>query len=163
MKHLTLCPCGLSLPYLECCGLYLEGMAKPQTPEALMRSRYTAYTLARLDYIKRTMQAKAAFGFDEISSLNWAKSVHWLDLKVIKSYQENKNTGFVEFIARFLDNNIIKTIHELSEFKAIDGCWYYVDGKQIADAPMKIARNGLCPCGSKKKFKNCHMVVKSSK
>lgn len=161
--HPPLCPCGLSLSYIECCGLYLDGKGKPMTPEALMRSRYTAFTLARIDYIKQTMLAQAAVGFDEISALNWAKSVHWLDLNVIKSYEENQDRGFVEFIARFLDGNRIKSIHELSEFKAIDASWYYVDGKPIADAPMKIALNALCPCGSKRKFKNCHLVVKHSK
>ncbi len=154
------CPCGLAVPYLECCGLYLDRAAKPETPEALMRSRFTAYTMARIDYIKQTMRARAAYGYDEKSALHWAKSVHWLDLTVVRSYLEDNKTGFVEFIARFLDKNAIKTIHELSEFNTLEGSWYYVDGKTIEDAPIPIARNALCPCGSKRKFKNCHVVVK---
>ena len=46
-------PCQKYLPpapaaaprFATCCGPYLAGAAIPQTAEALMRSRYTAYTL----------------------------------------------------------------------------------------------------------------------
>lgn len=150
------CPCGSNLDYSSCCGLYHSNEAIPKTPEALMRSRYTAYTLANMDYIKKTMQGKPTVGFNEIEVAQWSKSILWLGLRIIKSYQDDENTGFVEFIASYLDNHFIKSIHEMSQFQAINGCWFYIDGKQVAESPIKIFRNASCPCGSKKKFKNCH-------
>jgi Uncharacterized protein conserved in bacteria len=42
-QQISACPCGSVLPFAECCGRYLAGVAAP-TAEALMRSRYTAFT-----------------------------------------------------------------------------------------------------------------------
>jgi SEC-C motif-containing protein len=125
------CPCGSKIIYSQCCGLYLNKQAKPSTPEALMRSRYTAYTLADIAYIKKTMREKALIGFDEKQAKQWASSVHWLGLEVIvkSMHPTNSSIGYVEFIAKYLDNHIIKTIHEISEFHCIAGEWFYVDGK----------------------------------
>ncbi len=39
-----LCPCGSNKPYTDCCARYVEGNKHAPTAEALMRSRYTAYT-----------------------------------------------------------------------------------------------------------------------
>ena len=53
------CPCGLNVDYGSCCGLYHSNKAIAKTPEALMQSRYMAYTLATYEgNIKRTMQAR---------------------------------------------------------------------------------------------------------
>ena len=38
-----LCPCGSGKEYGECCEPIIKGTALAQSPEALMRSRYTAY------------------------------------------------------------------------------------------------------------------------
>ena len=38
------CPCGSQKQYEQCCGPFLDGRAIAPTAEALMRSRYTAYT-----------------------------------------------------------------------------------------------------------------------
>jgi len=77
------------------------------------------------------MQGKPLMGFNEIEITHWAKSVQWLGLNVIKAHQDpaDKHTGFVEFIATFVDKGAIQTIHEISQFKLINGCWFYVDGK----------------------------------
>ena len=84
----------------------------------------------------------------------------WINLEVIKSSMDSSEIGFVEFIARFSEQNQVKTIHELSEFHKENGCWFYISGvhKQGLDkiSKPKTARNGPCPCGSGKKFKNCH-------
>lgn len=157
VNHLThTCPCGQALPYELCCAIYLEGKDKPKVPEALMRSRYTAYSMGNTDYIKKTMRGKPLLGFNEIASANWAKSVQWLGLAVLKVYQEKEDVGFVEFVASYLENNMVKKIHELSEFHCVDGSWFYVDGELTKEPDLKISRNAPCPCSSQKKFKNCH-------
>lgn len=158
---MTKCPCGLSAAYEVCCGAYINGPSTPQTPEALMRSRYTAYSQANIDYIKKTMRGKPLMGFSETNATNWAKQVNWLGLRVIQAYldSENTNKGYVEFIAQFEENNQPQVIHELSEFECDNGTWFYVDGKtpQKSRKQFKqtISRNAPCPCGSAKKYKNC--------
>jgi len=48
------CPCGSGERYDACCGRLHRGAADAQTPEELMRSRYSAYALGELDYVWRT-------------------------------------------------------------------------------------------------------------
>lgn len=154
------CPCGLQNAYEQCCGLYIENKQIPQTPEQLMRSRYTAYSLANIDYIKNTMQGKALIGFHEANALQWAQQVTWLGLEVINANPTHSDIGFVEFTARLLEHNKVQTIHEVSEFHREHNRWFYVSGitKEVLPKKTKpqVARNSPCPCGSGKKFKNCH-------
>ncbi len=155
MNH---CPCGLKKNYNSCCGIYHSGTAAP-TPKALMRSRYTAYTLTNMDYIQTTMQGKALQGFVAQQTGQWANSVVWLGLEVLSAYQETESKGFVEFIARFMEGDKIKAIHEISEFHFEHGRWFYVDGLHQSSVKSRtkiISRNAPCPCRSGKKFKSCH-------
>ncbi|MDR1126989.1 MAG: SEC-C domain-containing protein, partial [Treponema sp.] len=48
------CPCGSGKQYTDCCEPFILGVQKPLTAEALMRSRYTAYTVHAVDYIVST-------------------------------------------------------------------------------------------------------------
>lgn len=160
------CPCDLSIDYLACCGSYIEKQETAKTPEALMRSRYSAYTQAKIDYIKKTMLGKPLVGFNDNDTALWAKQVKWLGLQIITSYIDptDENTGFVEFVASYMEKNTIKTIHELSQFQRHNGHWFYTDAippkaKKTAKK-QKISRNAPCPCGSQKKYKNCHALTK---
>ena len=45
-----LCPCQSGLRYKRCCRPLHQGAPAP-SPEALMRSRYSAYALGLVDYI----------------------------------------------------------------------------------------------------------------
>lgn len=93
-----------------------------------MRSRYTAYALAKTDYIKQTMQGKPLTQWNEIEAKSWAVSVTWLRLNIIKTHNSSSEQGYVEFIARFIEQGQHKNIHEISEFRLINGQWFYVDG-----------------------------------
>jgi SEC-C motif-containing protein len=48
-----LCPCQSEKSYKDCCKPFVDEQALPQTPEQLMRSRYTAYSQAHIAYIKK--------------------------------------------------------------------------------------------------------------
>lgn len=48
------CPCLSGKTYDTCCQPYHLGKANPPTPEALMRSRYSAFATGRVDYIIKT-------------------------------------------------------------------------------------------------------------
>lgn len=125
---MKLCPCGSKKFYLACCGLFISGKKIPETPEQLMRSRYSAYTRANINYIMQTMKAPAANQFDPVHAKNWAHQSTWLGLKVIHtSVQENK--GYVEFIARYSYQGKSESLHEVSEFCFEEGRWFYVGGK----------------------------------
>jgi SEC-C motif-containing protein len=153
------CPCGTGLAYNECCGIFLSGKALPETPEKLMRSRYTAYTQNNFDYITNTMTGPAAEKFDLRSASDWAESIEWIRLDVISSTIE-ETKGHVEFIAYFYDENKKRhAMHELSEFHFEYGKWFYVDGcapKHKPPIPETMRkRNDICHCGSGKKYKKC--------
>lgn len=154
------CPCGLEKAYSECCGLYIDDLELPTTPEQLMRSRYTAYSKANIDYIERTMKAPALNGFNARETTDWAKDIIWLRLEVVKSAVTGQK-GTVEFKVHFRQNNRLHMMHEISEFRLDDGIWYYIDGKGPSKIPNKSkpGRNDPCPCQSNKKYKKCCGVI----
>ncbi len=157
---MTLCPCGSEKNYACCCGPAIGGKKPASNPEALMRSRYTAFTQANIDYITQTMKGKVSANFDPISAKQWAEQVQWQKLEVINApaLKENATLGFVEFIAHYQFLGKDERIHEISEFHLENGHWYYVDGKfpqpKNSEQP-KIGRNDPCLCGSGQKHKKC--------
>jgi SEC-C motif-containing protein len=156
IANASLCPCGCRKKYLDCCEPFLSGRQKPKTPEDLMRSRYTAYTLAEIDYIKKTMRGKPLLHFQETEARRWASRLFWLQLKVLRSTMETPTKGYVEFIAQYIDGTTLHSLHEKSEFSYEQEQWFYVDGFLFPTKKQLISRNNPCPCGSQRKFKNCH-------
>ncbi|MFN7096190.1 MAG: YchJ family protein [Gammaproteobacteria bacterium] len=167
------CPCQSGKSFAECCQPYVTFTKAAPTPEALMRSRYTAYTLANIDYIQQTMKDPIAASFNYDNSLKFAKESEWVGLDIIRSYQPFDTIGYVEFVAHFNDyTGEHQHLAELSEFHLEDGRWYYVDGTQeehhhdhhhhddtssqpIRYNGIKLGRNDPCYCGSGKKYKKC--------
>lgn len=117
-----LCPCGLGLPYDECCGRYLSGAANAPTAEALMRARYTAFVRGNGDFVSDT----------------WAPETRPADLRVdpagepytgltVLSAQRGgpfDAEGVVEFAAHYPGG----VMRERSTFKRHAGRWVYVSG-----------------------------------
>lgn len=156
---MEICPCHSGKQYNECCGPFIEGKSSPQTPEQLMRSRYSAYTVFNIDYIGRTMRGPALKDFDKRETENWARQIEWQGLEVLNSGMKDHD-GFVEFIAKYKNGGKAEQIHEVSEFHRKDGKWYYVDGKDPTRSTTPVqhhkqGRNDSCACGSGKKFKKC--------
>lgn len=160
---MTQCPCGSQQPFNKCCQPLIEDNETAKTPEALMRSRYVAFTLNNIAYIQATMKGPALAEFNSESTQNWNKMITWLGLQVIRSQiSKDKDTGWVQFCATYENNGKIETLHEKSEFKRIGTRWFYFSGKHIPSNNLshpsqsyKTGRNSLCPCGSGKKFKKC--------
>jgi SEC-C motif-containing protein len=153
MANNALCPCGTKKSYHKCCGIFHNGSQNPLSAEELMRSRYSAYALKNLTYIKNTMTGKAALGFSLPEAERHQNYGSWLGLDVMNSLNDKKNPdhAFVEFRALHNFKGTMSVLHELSEFTRIEGCWFYIDGET-----KKGSRNDLCPCQSGKKFKKCH-------
>lgn len=125
---MQICPCGSEKPFSICCDPYLKNTKHAESPEVLMRSRYTAYTLADIAYIQKTMRGKASKNYDLKSAYLWASTVTWLGLDVLQASSIKKDRGTVTFTATFIDKGVEKQIHEKSVFKKIGGEWFYVDG-----------------------------------
>lgn len=97
-----------------------------------MRSRYTAYTQADVDYIEKTMRGPAAEDFDKQEAQQWARSVQWERLEIVEAppVRPGKIRGFVTFIAHYrTSNNHPQTLEEKSEFRLKRGRWYYTNHK----------------------------------
>lgn len=125
-----ICPCGSTKEYDQCCGRFLDAGELAKTPEQLMRSRFSAYALGGYgQYLLATWFPATARGLTvpELSR----KSVDWQRLEVLAKSQSGED-GMVEFKAYFKDgkgNDALETMHEISEFKRINGRWLYVGGR----------------------------------
>lgn len=111
------CPCGSRKKYAECCGPRLSGERPAETPEALMRSRYTAYVLRDAASLlatwhPRTRPAELHLGHTE-----------WLGLTVRRA---EGNT--VSFTARYQERGQHRALRERSTFVQEDRTWFYLDG-----------------------------------
>ncbi len=154
------CPCGSGSPYKQCCGPFLDGAPAP-TPEALMRSRFTAFVRGDLDHIENTHASDVRDSFNRSAAESTANAVDWIRLEIIGASEGGKDddTGTVEFAARFKQDGQLMVHHECSNFRREDGRWAYVDGKMNPKGEPrrveKVGRNDPCPCGSGKKYKKC--------
>ncbi|CAK7056812.1 YchJ family protein [Providencia rettgeri] len=147
------CCCGNEAQFEHCCSPFLRGLSIPQTPEQLMRSRYSAYVHHNVDYLIETWHPDCHAEEYREELINSFIQTQWLGLCVISSsYAKNPDEGYVEFSACFIDEKADhkQLIHERSRFIRINSRWYYIDG-----ITPKVGRNDLCPCGSSKKYKKC--------
>jgi SEC-C motif-containing protein len=122
------CPCGSGSGYVLCCGAFIDNGALPVTAEQLMRSRYSAYVLAREDYLLRTWHGSTRPAQLDLQN---AGPVKWLGLKILRTEAggANDREAVVEFVARYQVNGRAERLHEISRFVREAGQWLYVDGR----------------------------------
>jgi len=116
------CPCGGG-NYQQCCQPIHNGDSAP-TAEALMRSRYSAFTLGLDDYIKKSWHQSTC-----PDNTNFTDDSHqWLGLTIINTVkgQQGDHEGQVHFIARYKINGKAHRIDENSKFIYEQGHWYYL-------------------------------------
>ena len=119
------CPCGGNKQYSECCARYLDGGVAAPDAEALMRSRYTAYTLLREDYLLATWHRSTRPTSLELATEPRNK---WLGLEVMRHEQADQDHALVEFVARYKVGGRAHRMHEVSRFEREAGRWFYLDG-----------------------------------
>jgi len=122
------CNCGSVKAYKECCEIAHRSLKSVITAEQLMRSRYTAFTLANSDYLMESHHVSTRSISEKEEVVAWAKSVEWLELKITYSTKglAKDNEGTVAFEAFFHENGELKSIKEHSKFVKENGCWYYL-------------------------------------
>lgn len=119
---ITLCPCGSNRSYPDCCGRYLDGGETTPSAEALMRCRYTAYTLGREDYLLASWHRNTRPASLDLAPCKWL----WLKVKRHESLREDQ--ALVEFVASYKVGGRAHRLHEISRFLCEDGRWYYLNG-----------------------------------
>ena len=136
------CPCrareATPVRYADCCGRWHDGLLRGEhapTPEALMRSRYSAYALAQgrgtgltshLTYLMQTWHPATAPGDMELGPLQWT------GLDVLE-HASSGDAGVVEFVAHNKVDGRAGRLHEVSRFVREGGAWLYVDGATPPD------------------------------
>lgn len=137
----------------------LSGQRQVANAEELMRSRFTAHVVQDDQYLHRTYYPTAKTPFvPETDALR----IGWTRL-VIHSHETTANTdlSYVDFSAFYrTDDGKELPLQEKSEFRRIDGTWYFTRTLRQGPAPVrssapKVGRNDPCPCGSGKKYKQC--------
>lgn len=121
------CPCGSGKSYADCCQMAHTDIKNVTTAEQLMRSRYSAFVLAKVDYLNLSQTSKMT-KVEKRELKHWTKSVQWQKL-VVKSTDKGTaldTTGKVEFEAFFVENGQPNSIAENSDFRKEEGIWNYV-------------------------------------
>jgi len=125
------CPCTSKLPYDKCCQPFIEGKRLPETAAKLMRSRFTAYALAKVDYlIQTTVEAKRG-EIDREELKSYCATVSCISLKIVATEAggPGDEIGVVKFHAS-LQHGGKRSLHiERSTFLREDGAWRYEDGQ----------------------------------
>lgn len=125
---MTTCYCGSSSSYNKCCGIYHQDHTLVPNAEALMRSRFSAYTLHLIDYLIETTLPSERKYINRNDMTEWAVRNKWIGLEIIKSTEHT-----VEFKAHFLNEMLNPQIHhERSTFKKLNGKWYYDSGRSVS-------------------------------
>ena len=123
------CPCGRVNPrgkplaVADCCGRYMDHAAPAPDAEHLMRSRYSAFALGRVDWLNASWHAST-----RPADLALEPGVKWLGLEVKNHRVIDADHAEVEFVARSRVGGRGQRLHETSRFVREDGHWLYVDG-----------------------------------
>ena len=120
------CYCDSGLPLSQCCQPLLHNEQQATTAVALMRSRYSAYTLGDEDYLLRTWHSSTRPTQLDLHH----NPQNWQRLKIIDTAtgQAVDNSGEVEFIAIYKINGRAERLHERSRFAREGQQWRYIDG-----------------------------------
>lgn len=125
-----LCYCNSKSEYNQCCERFINGAQVAETAEQLMRSRYSAYAVADVNYLLKSHHKTTRPIKDRNSILNWTKSVNWMGLEIIAKEKGtiSDSEGMVEFKALYEENGRLECIHEKSFFVKEQGTWFYKSG-----------------------------------
>ncbi|MFI7151360.1 YchJ family protein [Nonomuraea sp. NPDC050022] len=116
------CPCGLPATYRECCGRLHRGLAAAPTAEALMRSRFSAFSVGDAGYLLRTWHPAA-----RPARLDLDRGTRWTRLEILETTGGSvvSTEGTVRFRAHYTDNGEAGSMEEHSRFVRHEGAWTY--------------------------------------
>jgi SEC-C motif domain protein len=126
------CPCGSTKKAKRCCGPLLDGQAAP-SPEALMRSRYVAYSLGDVAYVQRTTHSQSPHREANLTAWTarlreFCEQTRFLGLRVL-SAETTGEQGVVRFWVSLQRGADDVSFGEESRFVREGGRWVYLAGR----------------------------------
>lgn len=138
------CPCGGG-DYGRCCGPLIAGERLAATAEQLMRSRYSAFSLAgrdprALEHLLRTHPEPGQSAATRRRALQAScRSLQWIGLRVLAQQHGGPSDpqGTVTFEARWRDRDRREgVLRECSRFgRGEDGEWLYLEALSLDEDP----------------------------
>ncbi len=145
------CPCTENKPYSECCEPFHKG-ENPKNALQLMRSRYSAYVLKKVEYILKTThphnpqkEEKGTELFIKRANV-FCETTQFKGLEIL-DFHEKDHQATVTFVAYMFQNGQEITFTERSSFLRKEGIWLYFGGE------MKWGKASLCDFPLKKEPK----------
>jgi SEC-C motif-containing protein len=130
----TLCPCGSTKKAKRCCGPLLDGQAAP-TAEALMRSRYVAYSLGDVAYVQHTTHSRSPHREADLAAWTarlrqFCEETTFVGLRVLSAETagEQATVRFWASLKRGADD---VSFGEESRFAREGGRWVYLVGRPL--------------------------------
>lgn len=125
------CHCNSKDSFETCCQPIIKTQLLAKTAQQLMRSRYSAYVVADIDYLLKSHYSKTRPTKDRKAILNWTKSVRWVRLEIISTEDglATDSRGMVEFKAFYIEDGVLQSIHERSIFVKENNLWFYKSGE----------------------------------
>jgi SEC-C motif-containing protein len=126
MPNTGACPCGSGQTYDACCGPVHRGERPAGTALALMRSRFTAFSVGDTPYLIKSWHPETRPPAVELDD-----SVTWRRLQIVdtEAGDTDDDEGVVEFRATCVRDGQHEVLHERSRFARVNGQWVYLDGE----------------------------------
>ena len=129
------CPCTSSRPYGECCAPFHKGRRLAATCLELARSRYSAFALAEIDYLVRSLHPDHPDRSlpPELmrSSIREACRKYKYTGLTVHQHEETGDRGRVSFLAKVFANGKDLSFEEDSLFQRTADGWGYLSGETI--------------------------------
>ncbi len=165
------CFCGSNIDFSTCCLPFINKEMPAQTPEKLMRSRFSAYAYGNAQYIYVTYATSSQIAQSVKDIDDWSQSCVWIALEIYPIADSSNNAAeqFVEFAAFYITDDTLYELREKSRFILEENMppaitanvkekstinaslkqWRYIDGNIIAHSELSsIKRNEICPCNN---------------
>ncbi|MER7128252.1 YchJ family protein [Streptosporangium saharense] len=117
------CPCGAAVPYRDHCGPLHRGEAAAGTAEALMRSRFSAFSVGDVGYLLRSWHPST-----RPARLDLGGALRWVRLEILETTGGSAvhTEGTVRFRAHYLERGVPGEMEENSRFVRDGGAWTYL-------------------------------------
>ena len=148
------CPCGggrEKRSYRNCCAPYHEYKKQAETPDVLLRTRFSAYAKGKVEYVVNTThrdnpaQVGSVVNDKQLSTFQadvraTCKRVKFTELNILQVEQEEEadqeaDEAYVTFTCKATvtgqkgTRGTPETMHERSKFVRENGTWTYLDGE----------------------------------
>ena len=132
IKPSSPCPCCSGAPYRDCCQPFHKGLREPESPTAMVRSRYAAYAVGDVDYLWRTLHPghedralPEALARETLRDT--ARSFKYTGLTIHEEHVDG-DVGTVRFFAKVFTKGRDCSFGETSRFERTEDGWRYRSG-----------------------------------